>query len=370
MVQGMAANLYLVFGEDEFRVSSKAAEIVDGLVPPDDMMAREIIEADAGNQDEVATMVGRCLEALQTSGLFSTEKAVWLRGVTFIGTAQVAKSEGAKTAVARLTTLIKAGLPAGQSLVISATGADKRGAFFKACKAGGELHEFAPPRQAKMAEQDAAAFAAEHFKRLELKVGRAVVTLFLERVGLDSRHIVSEIEKLAVYVGDRNSVTPADIEAITSSSREAVGWDLADAVGKRDLPRALSLLRQLLFERQPAMMLISGLENRIAQLQLLREAINKRWLTKRSGSRGGEAAWADLPPEVDRILSEDVKKDPRKEHPYRLLLLAQQAGKFSSAELETCRQALLEAHTQLVSSRVPDDVVMELLLVRMLGTAP
>ena len=114
-------------------------------------------------------------------------------------------------------------------------------------------------------------------------------------------------------------------------------------------------------------MLISGLENRIAQLQLLREAINKRWLTKRSGSRGGEAAWADLPPEVDRILSEDVKKDPRKEHPYRLLLLAQQAGKFSSAELETCRQALLDAHTQLVSSRVPDDVVMELLLVKMLG---
>ena len=178
---------------------------------------------------------------------------------------------------------------------------------------------------------------------------------------------MSEIEKLAAYVGDRDTVTKADIAAITSSSREAVGWDLADAVGARDLPRALSVLKQLLFERRPAFMLIRGLENRIAQLQLLREAINKRWLRSQSGGRGKQAVWADLPPEVDAILSEDLARDPRKEHPYRLLLLAEQASKFKIRELEDCRRALMQAHAELVSSRTPDDVVMELLLVRMLG---
>ncbi|MBL7075905.1 MAG: DNA polymerase III subunit delta [Kiritimatiellae bacterium] len=363
----MSEHLYLVFGEDEYQVSAKTAQIMDGLAPIDDVMAREIIDADAANGDEVTSAVGKCLEALQTSGLFSAEKTVWLKGATFLGTAQVAKSEAAKTAVGRLADLIKAGLPPGQSLVISATGVDKRSAFFKACKAAGELHEFARAAKARMAEADAEQFAADRFKMAGLKASRDVVRAFLDRVGLDSRQIASEVEKLAAYTGERNTVAPADVEAITSSSREAVGWDLADAVGARDLPRALRVLRQLLFERQPAFMLIRGIENRIAQLQLLREAINKRWLRSQGSGRGKQAVWTDLPPEVDAILTEDVGRDPRKEHPYRLLLLAEQASKFTGKELERCRQALVQAHAELVSSRTPDDVVMELLLVRMLG---
>jgi DNA polymerase-3 subunit delta len=363
----MAEKLYLVFGEDEYQVTAKTAGIMDDLSPADDVMAREVIDGGAANGDDVIAAVGKCLEALQTSGLFCAEKTVWLRGATFLGTDQVAKSEASKEAVGRLTDLIKAGLPPGQSLVISATGVDKRSAFFKACKASGELHEFARAAKARMAEGDAERFAGDQFKAAGLKASRDVVRTFLDRVGLDSRQIVSEIEKLAAYVGDRDTVTKADIAAITSSSREAVGWDLADAVGARDLPRALSVLKQLLFERRPAFMLIRGLENRIAQLQLLREAINKRWLRSQSGGRGKQAVWADLPPEVDAILSEDLARDPRKEHPYRLLLLAEQASKFKIRELEDCRRALMQAHAELVSSRTPDDVVMELLLVRMLG---
>jgi len=363
----MAEHLYLVFGEDEYRVSARTTQIMDELAPTDDIMAREIIEADASNGDEVAAAVGSCLEALQTSGLFSAEKTVWLRGATFFGTAQVAKSETARDAVARLTDLIKAGLPAGQSLVISATGVDKRSAFFKACKSAGELHEFARAAKARMAEEDAERFAGEQFQASGLKANRGVVRVFLDRVGLDSRQIASEVEKLAAYTGERDAVTVEDVNAITSSSREAVGWDLADAVGCRDLPRALKVLKQLLFERQPAFMLIRGVENRVAQLQLLREAINRRWLRGQGSGRGKQAVWTDLPPEVDEILAEDLGRDPRKEHPYRLLLLAEQASKFTARELETCRQALLQAHTDLVSSRTPDDVVMELLLVRMLG---
>ncbi|NQU40279.1 MAG: DNA polymerase III subunit delta [Lentisphaerae bacterium] len=364
----MAACVYLIYGEDEYRVSAKASAIMDGLAPASDMMSREVIEADAANADEVAAMVGSCLEALQTSGLFSSSKAVWLRGATFLGTAQVARSESAKTAVGRLTALLKSGLPAEQSLVVSATGCDKRSAFYKACKEVGEIHEFAPSAKASMVEREAVDFAASRFAAAGVRAGRAVVQSFVARVGLDSRLIVSEVDKLVAYIGARETVKPADVEAITSASREAAGWDLADAVGRRDLVQALNVLRQLLFQREPHIMLIRGIENRISLLQLYREAINKRWLVKATGHGGGDAAeWRDLPPEIDRIMSEDLLNDPRKGHPYRRLLMAQQAARFSSAELESCRQAVLEAHTQLVSSRVPPDTVMELLLVRMVG---
>lgn len=363
----MSNELHLVHGADEYRVSTRAREIVDRLAPPDDVMAREVIDGDAASGEAVAAAVAGCIEALQTSGLFAAEKVVWLRGVLFVGTGPVAKSEAARDAVARLTEVIKAGLPPGQSLVISANGVDKRSAFFKACKTGGELHEFARAAKARLAEADAAKFAKAQFAAAGLQVGRDVLRRFLDRVGLDSRQIVSEIAKLAAYAGTRTSVRAADIEAITSLSREAVGWDLADAFGARDLPRALRVLRRLMAERQPAFMLIRGLENRVAQLQLLREAINRRWLRSRGGGRGKQAVWGNLPPEVETVLAHDLGRDPRKEHPYRLLLLAEQAARFKVRELEACRRALVQAHADLTSSRKPDEMVMELLLVRMLG---
>ena len=46
--------------------------------------------------------------------------------------------------------------------------------------------------------------------------------------------------ELAAYIGGRGAVQLNDVEAITSSSRGALAWDLADAFGKRDLPQALS----------------------------------------------------------------------------------------------------------------------------------
>ena len=51
------------------------------------------------------------------------------------------------------------------------------------------------------------------------------------------------------------------------------------------------------------------------------------------------------------------------------LVTVGQASLLQNLTLEACRQALLRAHAELVSSRTPDDVVMELLLVRMLGNS-
>ena len=68
---------------------------------------------------------------------------------------------------------------------------------------------------------------------------------FLEKVGADTRKIVSEIEKLAVFMGTRKAVQVGDVKAITSASRGALAWDLADAFGKRELARAMQILRQL-----------------------------------------------------------------------------------------------------------------------------
>ena len=75
----------------------------------------------------------------------------------------------------------------------------------------------------------------------------------------------------------------------------------------------------------------------------------------------------DRLPEVDGIFSNEFERDPRSGHPFRIGLLAEQAGRFSRDELRACQSSAIRAHEQLVSSRLPDAMTLELMLTNMLA---
>ncbi len=362
---------HLVFGGDEYRVNAKAREIVDALCPAaDQAFGLETIEARVSNAEEASTAIRRCIEGLQTVGLLGGQKVVWLRDVSFLGeNVSVSAAEGLKERVEDLTGLIKAGLPSGQALVISVQKIDKRSALFKACQASGELHEFAVPEKSHEIEASARACAVQALAEAGVSAGRDALELFLQRVGPDTRQIVQEAAKLAVYVGGRKDVRAEDVEAIVSPTREFAGWDLADAVGLRDLPRALHLLRQLVFQGESAVGLLILLESRFRDIVMLRECLDRKWL--RYGDTRGylKAEW--LPsPESDAALSA-LPKDPRKMHPYRTARLAQQAGRYTMREALRAQRLTVAAHEAYLSgSGSTKDLGLEFLLFRLAGARP
>lgn len=369
MVDRMPSPVYLISGDDEFLVAQKAKQVIEELVPPEERtLGLEVVEGRSDSVSDAVAAVGRCREAVMTMGFFGGRKVTWFRDVNFLSDNVVGRSESVKESVGDLAALIKEGLPEGQILIVSAVKADKRYAFYKACKSAGEVHEFAIPDKAYLAERQAMEVLGGVLEQAGVQMSRDVKAAFLEKVGVDTRRIVSEIEKLAVYLGDRKRAEATDLEAVTSASRESLAWDLADAFGKRQLSRCLRILRQLLFQKESPIGLIIGLEGRIRDLIVYREALDKGWLREKKGYGGRPTlGWGDVPPEIDEMLSECFSKDPRGAHPFRIGLLAQQAANFSVPELEECRQAATAAHVELVSSAVPKSMVLELLLIRMLS---
>ena len=364
-------SLYLIYGTDEYLVSAKAKQIVSSLVSEEERAFKlEVVDGVAETADLAVGAITQVLAGLRSLGLFGDEKVIWLQDAVFFADSRVGKTAAVQEHVTKLVELIKAGLPSGQTLVISARGMDKRRAFFKACKAAGELHEFSVPEKSYQADR----MASERLDQLLTKAGlqmssRAKVT-FLEKVGTDTRQLVNEVEKLSVFMGESNRVDVDQVLAVVSSSREALAWDLADAFGKRELPRALAVLRQLVFQKENVIGLVIGLENRIRELLIYREALEKGWLVNKSGGGGrSSGGWGDVPPEVELAFSSQMGRDPRKIHPFRVSLLAEQARKFSRKRLVYCLQQVTEAHAKLVSSRVPKEMTLELLLIRMLATA-
>jgi DNA polymerase III subunit delta len=365
----MSASAHLVFGNDEYRVSAKTKEIINSFLPPAEQdLGLETIDGAVDTVDAALSAIGRCVEGIMTRGMFGGKKLVWFRDVSFLADNQAGKSETVKSRLEDLTSAIKAGLPKEHVLVISSPGVDKRFAFFKTSKDIFTVHEFAMPEQGYAAEKQAAERLDETIRRFELKMNSDVRDAFLEKVGIDTRHIAREVEKLSVYLGQKRDVELADIQAVVCATRESKAWDLSDAFGKKDLGSALEVLRRLTFQDVSPFMLIAVIEGRIRDLMIFRQAIDAKWLSVTDSGRSGAAIkWRELPADIEKIFSEAFEKDPRKIHPYRAGLLATQAGKFTQRKLAECQRLAIEAHEKMVSSALEDNMILELMLIRMLS---
>ena len=360
--------VHLVMGEDEYLVSTNAKELVDRLCPKaDQAFGLEVVEARVDLVADAVTAIGRCLDGLRTLGFLGGRKVVWLRDATFLGSGVIGESAEVKDRLDDLVKLIKAGLPEGQILVVSALKVDGRSAFFKACQSAGNVMKFELPDKSYQLEQQARGTAGDMFRKIGLSIGPEALEEFLDKTGTDTRQIVQEAEKLAVYLGDRKTVQVADVRDIVSSSREAIPWDLADAVGNRDLSGTLKVLRQLMFQGENEVGLIISLENRFRDLLLYREALDRKWV-----SVSGQEPWLKVEwrssPEVDALASA-LAKDPRSTNVYRAGKLVAQARKYSRQELARCQALTLSAHETIVSSTSAKELMLEFLLIKLLGPA-
>lgn len=79
---------------------------------------------------------------------------------------------------------------------------------------------------------------ARHGKTLEPRTAHALVL----RRGAGLSGLVTSLDTLAAYAGERAAITEADVAATVGATREDPAWVLADAVLSRDVARAFDLL--------------------------------------------------------------------------------------------------------------------------------
>lgn len=363
-----AGSLVLVWGGDEYLVSAKARELAAQMCPPaDQALGLEIIDGAVDTVDEAVAALAKCIEAITTVGFFGASKTVWLRDASFFSDAMPGKSQQVKERVALLAEEIKRGLLDGQKLLVSSSKVDRRSAFFKAMQTAGTVHEFNVPEKSYQAEERARETLRHLMQEEKLDANGEAMEMIVAKAGTETRQLVQEVAKLAAYVGDRGKVSARDVQEIVSSSREAAGWDLADAVGARDLAGSLRILRQLLFQKESAVALVIGLQSRVRDLLIFREALDRRWARLSGDGSWRQLAWVQSA-EADDALAR-LAADPRKLHPYRASRLADQAARVPAAELLRWHRLLVEAHERMVSGAVPAELALEFALIRMLAAA-
>ena len=356
----------LIHGTDEYLVSHHARKVVNTLCPEaEQTLGLETIEGDVKTIDDVVTSLKTCVGALRTVGLFGGQKTVWFRDVTWLKNKVLLKNSAVKALLGELADDIKKGLPEGHHLVISAPGVDRRSVFYKACEAGGKIEAYDLPDQIYKKEPIIRERAQKLFSRAQCRIGVAALDLFLEKVGLNTRQLVMEAEKLTLYIGDRKEITLEDVKAITSSSSEAIAWDFTDALGDRKLDEALKILRQLLFQGESPVGILFAIETLYRNMTQFRAYIDQGWL-RLSASRGaGAVQWAQ-DPDMEKLFSQ-LSTDPRKTHWFRTAKLGQQARNYRAQELRVCQERLLKTHEQMVSSAVAKELLLETLVIQLVA---
>lgn len=363
-------SVILVCGEDDYAVKQRAKQVYLQWSEELGGMDHEIIDAGAANSGEALKALARLREALQTLPFFGGGKAVWLKDCNFLGDDRTASAQAVTETLGEIAQELKDFAWTNVRLLISAGKVDKRKVFYKTIDKIGSVEAFAGWSADDRDWQDQAELAARQALREHKKeISEEALQELVGNVGPNARQLHSEVEKLALYLGDRREAEVADVAAVCTRNKMARAFALGDALGDRDLVRLLRTLDEelweLKFDRQKsAIGMLYGLIGKVRAMILLKEMLREGWIKP-------EGDYTRFKTQLERVpaaqLPEDKKYNPLAVNPYVLYKALPQAAKYSAAELVRAMDVLLRCNQRLVSSSLDDALILQQALVEIVG---
>ena len=208
-----------------------------------------------------------------------------------------------------------------------------------AVKKSGEVHYFEQPTGRALV-----GWVVEHAKRLDLDLPEDVAQGLIERCSGDKMRLVSETEKLALYVGEGRA-TKLDVEAMCPPDVQSNIFAFVDALAVGDRGEAIKLLEDLVGTGEPPLRVTYMVRR---QFRLVGRA---RTLFERGASQGEVAKELKVPPFVARKLEE-------------------QASKLNDEDLERALELVLDLERGLKGgSDLGDTLQVELAVLKLSGAA-
>jgi DNA polymerase-3 subunit delta len=365
-----SAPLVLLCGEDEFAVKQRAKQLYLQWTEELGGMDHEIIDAAVANAGEALKTIKKLREALQTLPFFGSAKAVWLQNCNFLGDERAAMSKDVTETLADLAQELKEFKWQNVRLLISAGKVDKRKVFYKALDKIGSVETFAgwSVDDRDWADQ-AETWARKGLRARQKEISDEALAELISRVGPNARQLDSEVEKLALYVGQRGEIQFDDVATITTRNKTARAFALGDALGDRDLPRLLQRLDEELWEvkldpQKSEIGLLYGLISKVRAMLLLKEMLREGWLK-------ADADYGRFKAQLQRVpadkLPADRRYNPLALNPYVLYKALPQVKRYSESELIRAMDLLLQCNRRLVSSSLDESLVLQQTLVQIVG---
>lgn len=296
--------IYALVGEEPFLIRRGLEKLLAERVAPGTR------DFNFNSLEGSETEAEKVIEILSTLPVLAPRRLVLIRNAD-----QIKKEEGEK---------IAGFLPKVHEtadLVFTAGKPDRRLLFWQKVLQIAKVQEFRPLYEREVPDWIIREASAAGY-RISPETARWLAT----SVGTDLGEIDSALQKLYLFKGGAGEISLPDVEATVSSISWNSVFDLADAVGKRDLPRALILFRAMTAAKEQPVALLGQLAWHFRTLEKVKE-----------GEAGGIS-------------------------PFVLRKYQAQAGSFKKEEIGKKRDRLFAADWALKSSPFPPEILFEKLL--------
>jgi DNA polymerase-3 subunit delta len=277
------------------------------------------------------------------------------------------KYAGATDIAARYVEAFKKGVPPNNILLLTAEAVDKRKQLFTYIKKEGVAVDCSvvagPSAAAQKGQKEVLReMVMKSLAGFQKKIAPKALEMLFERVGFHPVAVAMETEKLALYTGDRVTITVEDLDAMVGRTREDALFELTDAFGKKQAARTLVLLHRLLDQGMHGLAILATMRNYLRKMLIFRSlqlGSNPSW---QSGMNAGHFQKVYLPALKERGEWGDMLKG----HPYALFMSFSKAQEFSCAVLQNWLALLLQAEFRLKGAPLPPDLVLEELFLTLL----
>ncbi|WP_420208675.1 DNA polymerase III subunit delta [Candidatus Electronema sp. JC] len=265
-----------------------------------------------------------------------------------------------------LLAALESGLPKNNTLLLLAEELDKRKKLYKSFSAKFAVLDLSVDTgSSSQAKKEQEAVLREQIGKTLQEFGKTldkgVIEQLLERVGFHPAAAVMETEKLILSVGDAPRITLDDLNRMVGRTREEAVFELTEAVGNKNLEKALFIAGRLQENGIHGLAVLATLRNYVRSLLLFRSLLEQEQYRWRPGIAANVFQEQCLPL---------LKANPRWQselsgHPYALYMKFKTAAGFPLPLLRHWMQLLLAADRRLKGSPVAADTVVQHLLLAM-----
>nr|HPM41921.1 DNA polymerase III subunit delta [bacterium] len=222
------------------------------------------------------------------------------------------------------------------TLVIVAEKLDGRTKFMQAAAKNGAVIECRPLYLDKVPP-----WISRETRRKGRQIAQAAAEFMANMVGADLGQLSEAIDRVILYVGDKKIIELKDVEQAVAETHQHTIFEMTDAVGQRNWPKAFAFLTNILENGEPPVLVLGMLSRHFRIL-----------------SKAKEAAGRVADGELAKYLGV---------HPYYARNYLAQSRNFSAGELRRAFRLLHRCDRELKSSRIPKGRVLERVLLELMG---
>ncbi len=242
-------NIYLIYGDEKFLVKEAYDEIVKNVVTDENAtMNLDYFKGKDVDPDGI-------IDAINTLTFFSDNRCV------------IVSDTGLFKKSANVDNLVKAleDVPETTYLVFIEE-VDKTNKLYKAIVKHGVVYEMRTPKETELIS-----FVERLVKSKNCKIDRSSVIHFLRTVENDMVVINNEVEKLTAFVLDKGKIEKSDIELVCTKSLQVEIFKLMDAIGNKEIQKALEIYNNMIFMKEPVLRILAMLGRQIKLILLSKD---------------------------------------------------------------------------------------------------